>query len=119
MTIEMHYRANQPVTEPVFGLSFYRPDGTYLSGPDNHLSGLDLDKVTGEGVLRYCLPELSLSPATYYLTAAVYDKAGKTPYDHHEKAYRFRVVADNGNQYKGLVQFPSHWEWITEQEKQP
>jgi hypothetical protein len=68
--------------------------------------------------MRYCLPELSLNPATYYLTAAVYDKSGTTPYDHHEKAYRFRVVADNGHQYKGLVQFASHWEWITDQEKQ-
>lgn len=119
MTIELHYRANQPVEEPVFGLAFFRPDGTYLSGPDNHLSGLDLGQVTGEGVLRYCLPELLLTPATYYLTAAVYDKGGNLPYDHHEKAYRFRVVADNDKQYKGLVQFPSHWEWLTEQEKQP
>lgn len=117
MTVEMHYRANQPVREPVFGLSFFRPDGTFISGPDNHLAGLELDNVTGEGVIRYCLPELALSPATYYLTAAVYDKSGNIPYDHHEKAYRFRVVADNANEYKGLVQFPSHWEWITTPEK--
>ncbi|MFZ0547602.1 MAG: ABC transporter ATP-binding protein [Candidatus Promineifilaceae bacterium] len=117
MTIEMHYRANRPVEEPVFGLSFFRPDGTYLSGPDNHLSGLDLGEVSGDGVLRYCLPELPLSPATYYLTAAIYDKAGQNPYDHHEKAYRFRVVADNDNHYKGLVQLPSRWEWIAEREQ--
>lgn len=112
MTIEMHYRANKPVDKPVFGLSFYRPDGTYLSGPDNYLSGFDLGEVSGDGVLRYCLPELPLSPATYYMTAAIYDEAGKYPYDHHEKAYRFRVVAGNDNHYKGLVQFPSHWEWV-------
>jgi ABC-type polysaccharide/polyol phosphate transport system ATPase subunit len=119
MTIEMHYRANTPIEEPVFGLSFYRPDGTYLSGPDNYLSGLDLGEVSGDGVLRYCLPELPLSPATYYMTAAIYDKAGKTPYDHHEKAYRFRVVAKDNHHYKGLVQFPSHWEWVEEKVKQP
>jgi hypothetical protein len=115
----MHYRANKPVEEPVFGLSFYRPDGTYLSGPDNYLSGLHLGKVSGEGVLRYCLPELSLSPAVYYITAAIYDKSGEIPFDHHEKAYRFRVVAPDNHHYKGLVQFPSHWEWISEKEKQP
>jgi hypothetical protein len=119
MTVEMRYRANQPVKEPVFGLSFFRPDGTYLSGPNNQISGLHLGTVSGEGVLRYCLPELSLNPATYYLTAAIYDKAGELPYDHHEKAYRFRVVAQNDNQYNGLVQFPSSWEWLSENEDQP
>ncbi|NIP24916.1 MAG: hypothetical protein GWO38_14145 [Phycisphaerae bacterium] len=117
MTVEMHYRAKRPVKKPVFGLSFYRPDGTFLSGPDNYLSGLDLDEVTGDGVLRYCVPELSLSPATYYMTAAIYDEAGKNPYDHHEKAYRFRVVANNNNNYKGLVQFSSRWEWIKDKEQ--
>jgi len=116
MTIEMHYHANEPVDKPVFGLSFYRPDGTYLSGPDNYLSGLDLGEVSGNGVLRYCLPKMPLSPATYYMTAAIYDEAGKKPYDHHEKAYRFRVVAENNDHCKGLVQLPAHWEWITDQE---
>jgi ABC-type polysaccharide/polyol phosphate transport system ATPase subunit len=119
MTIEMHYRADQPVEEPVFGLSFFRPDGTYLSGPTNHLSGLDLGIVNGEGVLRFSLPEMSLNPATYYVTAAIYDKSGKIPYDHHEKAYRFRVVAENGNQYNGLVQFHSSWEWLTKNQNHP
>jgi hypothetical protein len=119
MTVEMHYRANQQVEEPVFGLSFFRPDGTYLSGPTNHLSGLDLGKVSGDGVLRYSLPEMPLSPATYYVTAAIYDKAGEDPYDHHEKAYRFKVVAENNNKYNGLVQFPSSWEWLAENQHQP
>ncbi len=114
MTIEMHYRANEPVNEPVFGLSFFRPDGTYLSGPTNNLSGLDLGMISGDGVLRYNLPELSLNPATYYLTAAIYDKAGESPYDHHEKAYRFRVVDESDHKYNGLVQLPSNWEWLAE-----
>jgi ABC-type polysaccharide/polyol phosphate transport system ATPase subunit len=118
MTIEMHYRANEPVEKPVFGLSFFRPDGTYLSGPDNYLSGLDLGEVSGEGVLRYCLPELPLSPATYYMTAAIYDISGKKPFDHHEKAYRFRVIGSGDNHYKGLVQFPAQWEWVGEKGKQ-
>jgi ABC-type polysaccharide/polyol phosphate transport system ATPase subunit len=119
MTVEMHYRANEPVEDPVFGLSFFRPDGTYLSGPTNHISGLDLGTVSGDGVLRYSLPELPLSPATYYVTAAIYDKSGEQPYDHHEKAYRFRVVAENGSQYNGLVQFPSNWAWLTGSQTQP
>jgi hypothetical protein len=119
MTIEMHYRANKPVKKPVFGLSFYRPDGTYLSGPDNNLSGLDLDEVSGDGVLRYYVPEMPLSPAIYYMTAAIYDLSGTTPYDHHEKAYRFRVVAPDDSHYKGLVQFPSRWEWAAQKEEHP
>jgi ABC-type polysaccharide/polyol phosphate transport system ATPase subunit len=119
MVIEMHYRANQPVDEPVFGLSFFRPDGTYLSGPNNQVSGLDLGTISGEGMLRYYPPEVSFNPATYYITAAIYDKAGELPYDHHEKAYRFRVTDANERQYNGLVQFPSSWEWVFENGNHP
>jgi ABC-type polysaccharide/polyol phosphate transport system ATPase subunit len=118
ITIEMHYRANRPVEEPIFGLAFFQPDGTYVSGPDNRLAGIHLGVVTGNGVVRYCLDQLLLSPATYYLTAAIYDTDGQNPYDHHEKAYRFRVVSEDNQKYKGLVQFPAHWEWVKEQEEE-
>jgi lipopolysaccharide transport system ATP-binding protein len=111
LTVEMHYQAHRPVQDPVFGLAFFLRNGTYISGPDNQLAGLPLGTLVGSGVLRYHIDQLPLSPAVYRLTAAIYDTEGAKPYDHHDKAYTFRVLADGRHKRKGLFEIPARWEW--------
>lgn len=116
MTVEMKYVAHKPVQEPEFGLSFYRRDGLYISGPDNQLAGLHMGIVEGSGVVRFHVEALPLLPAVYRLTAAIYDTAGEKPYDHHDKAYVFRMIDDGQRKRKGLFEMPARWEWIRNQE---
>jgi lipopolysaccharide transport system ATP-binding protein len=119
MTIEMHYRAHQPIEEPEFGLAFFRQDGTYVSGPDNQAAGFNLGVVSGAGVVRYRLRHLPLLPSLYRLTAAIYNTEGVKPYDHHEKAYPFRVITSGAHKRKGLIEMPAEWEIAAAQESPP
>jgi hypothetical protein len=62
---------------------------------------------------------LPLLPATYQVTAAIYDKLGTHPYDHHDKAYLLRVVAHDAWKRSGVVELPAEWEWQATAEPLP
>lgn len=115
LIVEMSYLAHHPVEEPEFGLAFFRRDGIYVSGPDNQHAGLQMGVVEGKGVVRYQVDALPLLPAVYRLTAAIYDTDGIKPYDHHDKAYTFRVLADGGRKRKGIVEMQARWLWKHDQ----
>lgn len=110
LTVEIHYFANATVEDPTFGLAFFRQDGVFVSGPDNHFSGLKLGKIRGEGVVRCHIDRLPLLPALYNITAAVYDATGMNAFDVHDKAYTLRVVDDSARNRRGVVEMATTWE---------
>lgn len=113
VVVEMAYQANEPVVEPEFGLAIFREeDGLHVSGPNSQVGGLPLPLVEGQGIIRCRLGALPLLPATYLVTAAIYDKLGKHPYDHHEKAYTLKVVPPGAGQRPGVVEMAGEWEWL-------
>jgi ABC-type polysaccharide/polyol phosphate transport system ATPase subunit len=111
LTVEMAYEAREPVEEPAFGLGFFRRDGLFISGPDNHAGRLMLGNVEGRGAVRFQMDELPLVPGVYRMSAVIYDKDGVEPYDFHDKAYTFHVVPDGDRVRKGVVEFAGNWEW--------
>jgi hypothetical protein len=119
LTIELTYQAHQPVPEPEFGLAIFREDGLHVSGPNSQVGGLHLKLVSGQGVIRCRIDPLPLLPATYQVTAAIYDKLGSHPYDHHDKAYSLRVVPQSAGQRPGVVELPAKWEWQATAEALP
>jgi ABC-type polysaccharide/polyol phosphate transport system ATPase subunit len=106
----IHYRANQPVRSPAFGVAIYREDGSHVNGPNTVQSGCEIDVIDDEGTVDYVVESLPLLPGRYELTAAIYDYHSVHPYDHQHRAYSFEVQAGRVAGEEGLVHIPCRWE---------
>lgn len=111
ITLEMSYEAHRPVPEPEFGLAIFRQDGVHLNGPNSRLAGLETGVVSGRGVVRYRIDSLPLLPALYQVTMAIYSSRSPEAYDHHDRAYSFRVIGGGNTEIDGLLELPATWEW--------
>ncbi len=105
----IHYLAHQPIEHPMFGLAIHHEDGPHVTGPNTVYDRFDVGTVEGAGWVDYVVEALPLLAGTYVLTAAVYDYWETAAYDHHDKAYLFRVRPGHAERY-GLVTFGGRWE---------
>jgi lipopolysaccharide transport system ATP-binding protein len=115
LVVEMTYFAHKPIPNPQFGLAIHRHDGLHINGPNTRIAGLDMGLVEGAGVVRYCIPELPLTPARYRVTTAVHDSRYNIVYDVHHQAYSFRVVADGAEEIYGAFEIPAVWDWAPDE----
>lgn len=106
----IHYRTNQPVRMPTFGVAIYREDGTHVNGPNTVQSGYEILVIDGEGSVDYNIESLPLLPGRYEFTAAIYDYYSVHPYDHQHRVYTFEVQPGSITEKEGLVYIPCRWE---------
>jgi len=104
------YRAARPIRNPVFGVAIHREDGLWIVGPNTKAWGYPIDEIIGEGTIDYVIDSLLIARARYFVSAAIYDHACVTPYDHRERQYAFSVAETSRvPERHGLVHLPSHW----------
>lgn len=113
--IRIPFRCHEQQGEPVFGVGFYRSDGTYVNG-SNHLwrdNPIQLEglKAGEEGHIEMTFPSLPLLEGQYYITTFVYDHSKPAPVaiDHREHAVTFEVI-DASRKQHGMLFLPSVWE---------
>ena len=92
MTIEIIYKAYCPVYDPVFGVGIFRDDDTYCYGTNTHIEKIPIQRIEGEGKVRFCIDHLELTEGKYLLDIAVHTKDG-TPFDYQTRAYSFEVMS--------------------------
>ncbi|MCP4402935.1 MAG: ABC transporter ATP-binding protein [bacterium] len=92
MTIEIIYKAYNPVYEPVFGLGIFRDDETYCYGTNTHIEKINIPRIEGEGKVKFCIDQLNLTEGKYFLDLAVHLEDG-TPFDYQTRAYSFEVMS--------------------------
>lgn len=92
MTVEIVYKAYNPIYDPVFGIGIFRDDETYCYGTNTHLEKIDIPKIEGEGKVKFQIERLDLTAGKYFLDIAVHAKDG-TPYDYHTRSYSFEVMS--------------------------
>lgn len=92
MTIEIVYKAYQPVENPVFGVGIFRDDETYCYGTNTHLEKIAIPTLNGEGRVRFHIEHLELTEGRYFLDVAIHTKDG-LPYDYQTHAYSFEVMS--------------------------
>ncbi|HBY97182.1 MAG: ABC transporter ATP-binding protein [Ardenticatenaceae bacterium] len=109
MTVEISYRAHEPVDEPVIGLAIYRQDGTHINGPNTRFGGLRLGRVSGSGTVKYHIPYLPLLAGTFDLSVTAYDLPMLHPFDHQHRAYTFQVVQGGSRELYGIFEVPGEW----------
>ena len=111
LTIEMHYRVQDQVEHPVFGLAIHKSDGTHIAGPNTQLAGLDIPFAEGEGQVLYHVNHLPLMEGRYLVSVSAHNQADTVMYDYHDRLYPIQVCrAEKGDRY-GLVSLGGEWEW--------
>ncbi len=109
LTMRLHYRAEEPIERPVFGIGLYRDDDLHVSGPNTHTDGLTIPLVDGEGYLDYVVDSLPLMEGHYELTVAVYDETISHQFDGLYRAFTFTVQPRTPWDTLGVVRLPARW----------
>ena len=111
LMMEMRYVAHRPIFNPEMGFAIFREDGVQVNGPNNIVGGLPLEKIEGEGILRYHIETLPLIAGQYFVSAAIHDGDKPIMYDYHVQAYPLRVRGGSAER-QGIVRLPAYWEHI-------
>lgn len=109
LKIRLHYQADQPVEQPVFGLAIHHQNGTHICGPNTKFDELPIPRVEGAGVIDYCIPSLPLLEGDYTVSVAVVDAALAETYDYHDRLYPFQVYRGKAKEFYGLVTLNGRW----------
>ena len=74
LELRLHYKANAPVDEPVFGYAVFGENGVWIDGTNTHIKNIQTGKVSGVGHVSYSLPTLWLYPGKYEVAVAINDQ---------------------------------------------
>ncbi|PID56670.1 hypothetical protein CSB45_10580 [candidate division KSB3 bacterium] len=108
MTIEILYKAYNPIYEPVFGIGIFRDDETYCYGTNTHIEKIHIPRLEGEGKVKFHIDQLNLTEGKYFVDVAVHLEDG-TPFDYQQRAYSFEVMSMIKD--LGVYRPIHHWEF--------
>jgi hypothetical protein len=109
MTIQIRYRANTRIVNPVFGLALHRSDGLHIAGPNTQFGNLEIPVVEGEGTVDYTIAQLPLLPGRYQISVAVHNAADTRMFDYHDRLYTFSVEPGGSQERYGLIRVGGQW----------
>jgi lipopolysaccharide transport system ATP-binding protein len=110
LTIRLHYRCAQPVERPVFGFGISHQNGVHIFGPNTKFGALQIERLSGSGVISYTMAELPLLEGQFTLSVAAVNESDTTTYDYHDRAYNFRVAYSPLRAGYGMVQLHGDWQ---------
>jgi ABC-2 type transport system ATP-binding protein/lipopolysaccharide transport system ATP-binding protein len=105
-TFRMHFFAEEPVADPVFGLGFAHESGVSVAGPNSSRSGLLARLHPGPGRVDFHVPRLTFQPGSFEVTTAIVHKGHV--YDYADRLFDLKVRG-GGTDEPGLVQLPGSW----------
>lgn len=92
-TVEIVARAEEALSDFVFGVQISTLAGATVFGTNTGLEGFRADRFAGDARIALEIPALDLAPGVYSLDAAVHARDG-APYDYRRDALRFEIAAD-------------------------
>lgn len=108
MKIRLHYEAQTPIRDAVFGIRITHLHGMNVWGSNTKRKGVNIPLLFGTGTVDLDIDDLNILEGTYDLTVALSDLAEVNPFDHWEKRVRFDVhQLDTFDE--GTVNIKSRW----------
>ncbi len=107
-SLEMTVRAEEPLTDFVFGFRVTTVSGVVVLGTNTELEGFRPGELSGQARVTLALPSLDLAPGAYSLDAAVHARDG-APYDARADVLRFEVTSQRAG--AGVWGPPRRWEF--------
>lgn len=108
-SLRIHFRADEPVERPVFGVAIQTVEGHHVSGPNSREVGLDIDRIHGLGYLDLTFDRFPLLPGAYDLSISLYDFHCLHPFDIRQKFMRFDVETGSIHETYGVVSLGATW----------
>lgn len=109
MELRIHYRAQERIEDPVFGLAIHHKNGAHVCGPNTDFSGLQIPHVEGEGWISYRIPSLPLLEGGYTVSVTAINRLNTEVYDFHDRVYSFRIYPGQTREQYGLVTLDGDW----------
>jgi len=109
MTVELDFLSQKSIELAEFGLAFFKDDGTFVGSPEKQVTESKTAVQKGTGTVRCHIDVLPLVPASYSLTATIYDASGQVAYDHYDHAIAFKVDEQTDVEGK-LNKMKASWE---------
>ena len=100
LTVEIEYRARQPVSHPVFGMSIKDVKGSTMFGTNTQLEGTVTGIVNGAGRVSMKIDSLALAAGTYLLSLSVHSEDHRTNY--HRLDNRYPLQVHSPKQFEGV-----------------
>ena len=119
LTVRLHYRAQETIERPVFGVALYRDDDLHVSGPNSRVGNLTIPAVDGAGYVDYVIEELPLMAGHYDLAASIYDETISHQFDYVRLALAFTVQPRTSWDTLGVVHLPARWVAAPNETQQP
>ena len=91
VTIRLHYRADEPVPHPVFGVGIHTMEGVHVTGPNTREAEVSIEKIDGTGDVDLHVPRLLLLQGTYDISVSLADNDILHVFDFRQRALRFDV----------------------------
>jgi len=110
--IEIRYRVERPVPDPVFEVTINDAHGFFLGGITTRFDGLKIDTTQPEGCLRLTLRPLVLVKGDYVVNVHVRDHQIQRYHDHRKRAAVMVVEGPSvaSREISGHISYPHEWE---------
>jgi hypothetical protein len=105
----IHYRADEPVHRPVFGVAIDRSDGVLVTGPTTRDSHINTDVISGEGHIDFKVDTLPLLPGSYEIGASLFDLTRSRGFDRRTRILKFDVDPGRPHEHDGIVTLGGSW----------
>jgi ABC-type polysaccharide/polyol phosphate transport system ATPase subunit len=109
-TIRLHYRADERIPKPVFGIALHTREGIHVTGPNTLEARLPLKAIKGTGHVDLEVPRLLLLPGAYDISASLVDHEVLHTFDFHQRSLRFDVEPGKPHEtFGGVVSLGGSW----------
>ncbi len=107
---QIEYRANVPIDDPVFELFFYSADDRLHTHYTTALTGDQIPKLQGHGVVEIEVDEFGLTPGIFKIDASLMRRGAIAPYDWKPRQYLLKVLP--GKKVRGMFYSPHRWRLV-------
>ncbi|MGB0112938.1 MAG: ABC transporter ATP-binding protein [Ilumatobacteraceae bacterium] len=108
-TIRLHFRAIEPVPNPVVAIKIGSLGGAIVTAPCSRDTRTVPASLDGDGTIDIEIPDLSLLPGPYVIHSEITGFNRHHIYDHLQNAARFDVVSGDSSENEGLVTLRPTW----------
>ncbi|MBU1006724.1 MAG: ABC transporter ATP-binding protein [Candidatus Omnitrophica bacterium] len=95
LQVQVRYKVKKEISEPHFGVAIFRKDQVYCYGPNTKFDGLLIKKMTsGNNDFSIYYPSLLLSPGTYFISIAIWEREEVYAHDYHCAYYKLVIKGE-------------------------
>lgn len=109
LIIRVHYRAEERIESPTFGLALHRDDDVHVTGPNTQVGRLSIDAIEGIGTVDYIVERAPLMAGRYYVSASLFDESCTLCYHYVHQLHSFLVQPRTVWDRLGVIDLGGVW----------